>query len=78
MNGTLPELLCFREGDGCVTHTVRKTPFVVIPRNHADKIATNNLCLGQVKHRAERAMIEIDRYEGLIIGAENAFQRRLF
>src|SRR4030088_714402 len=57
-----------------LNHPIGETPFVVVPGEDADKPLVEDLGLRDVKGRALRVVVEIDRDGRRFVDAENAAQ----
>ena len=55
-----------------INHTVRETPFIVVPAQDSDELAIDDLGFGQIEDGAVRVMVEIRRDQRHVVGAKDA------
>ena len=57
-----------------INHTVRETPFIIVPAQHPNELAINDLGFGQVEDGAVRVMVEIRGDQRHVVGAKDPFE----
>ena len=57
-----------------INHTVRETPFIIIPAQDPNELAIDDLSFGQVEDGAVRVMVEIRGDQRHVVCAKDPFE----